>query len=186
MTHHACTCHIQHKEYCQISSVQLLSRVQLFATPWTAARQASLAFTISRSLPRCMSIELAISSSVVTFFCLHSFPASGSFLMSWLLTSGGQSTGASASASFVPVNVQGWFSLRLRGLISLHSKGLWRVFSSTTVWKHQFFSAQPSWSTLKYTVIGLPWWSSGKDSALPMQGAWVLSLVRELDLTCCN
>ena len=76
-----------------------------------------------------------------------SFLASGSFPMSRLFTSGGQSIGASASASVLPMNTQGWFPFGLTGLISLLSKGLSRIFSSTTVWKHQFFSAQPSlWS----------------------------------------
>ena len=89
-----------------------------------------------------------ISSSVVPFsFCPQSFPASGSFLMNQVFTSGGQSTGASVSASVLPMNIQGWFPLGLTGWISLQSKGLSRVFSSTTVQKHQFFSAQPSlWS----------------------------------------
>ena len=89
-----------------------------------------------------------ISSSAVPFSsCLKSFPASGSFPMSQLFTSGGQSIGASTSASVLPINIQSWFPLGLTGLISLQSKGLWRVFSSTTVWKHQFFNTQPSlWS----------------------------------------
>ena len=88
-----------------------------------------------------------ISSSVVPFStCPQSFPASGSFPMSWLFTSGGQSIGASASASVLPKNNQGWFPLWLTGWIFLQSKGLSRVFS-TTVQKHQFFSTQPSlWS----------------------------------------
>ena len=84
----------------------------------------------------------AISSSVTLFFCLQSFPASGSFLMTWLFTSGGQRI--RASASVLPMNIQGWFSLGLTGLISLLSKGLSGVFSSATVRKHQFFSTQPS------------------------------------------
>ena len=90
-----------------------------------------------------------ISSSFVPFFsCCHSFPTSGSFLMNLLNASGGQSIGTSASASVLPMNIQGWFPLGLTGLISLPSKGLSRIFSSTTVQKHQFFSAQPSlWST---------------------------------------
>ena len=82
--------------------VQSLSCVQLFVTPWTAARQASLSFTISWSLLKLISIESdnpTISSSVIPFSCLQSFPASGSFLTSRLFTSGGQSIGASASAS---------------------------------------------------------------------------------------
>ena len=89
-----------------------------------------------------------ISSSVIPFSsCLQSFPASGSFLMRQLFASGGQSIGASASAWLLPVNIQGWFPLRLTGLISLLFKGLSRVFSSTTVQKHQFFGTQSSlWS----------------------------------------
>ena len=84
-----------------------------------------------------------ISSFVAPFFCPQSFPASGSFPMGRLL-SGGQSIGASALASVLPVNIQGWFLLGLTGLISLQSKGLSSVFSSTTVQKHQFFGTQPS------------------------------------------
>ena len=80
-----------------------------------------------------------ISSSVALFFCLQSFPASGSFPMSWLFTSGGQSTGASALSSVLPMSIQSWYPLWLIDLISLLSKGLSRVFSSTTVWKHQYF-----------------------------------------------
>ena len=84
-----------------------------------------------------------ISSSVALFSsCLQSFPASGSFPMSQLFVSGSQSIGVSASV--FPMSIQGWFPIRLSGLISLQSKGFSRVFSSTTVWKHQFFSAQPS------------------------------------------
>ena len=88
---------------------------------------------------------LIISSSEAPFsFCLQSFPASGSFPMSQLFASGGQSIGASASTSVLPMNIQGWFPLGLTGLISLQSKGLSRVFSSTTIRKHQFFSTQLS------------------------------------------
>ena len=88
-----------------------------------------------------------ISSSVTPFSCPQSFPASGSFLVSQHFTPDGQSIGASASASVLPVNILGWVPLGLTGLISLQSKGLSRVFSNTTVQKHQFFGAQPSlWS----------------------------------------
>ena len=88
----------------------------------------------------------AISSSVVPFCsCLQSFPASGSFQMSQFCASSGQSFGASASTSVLPMNIQDWFSLRLTGWISLHSKGLSRVFSNTIVQKHQFLNAQLSW-----------------------------------------
>ena len=90
---------------------------------------------------------LIISSSAAPFsYCRQSFPTSGSFPASQLVSSGGQSTGASVTV--FPMNIQGWFPLGLIGLISLLSKGLSRVFSSTTVWKHQFFSIHPSlWSS---------------------------------------
>ena len=85
------------------------------------------------------------SSSVIPFSsCPQSFPASGSFPVSQLFTLGGQRIGDSASAAVLPMNIQGWFPLGLTGLISLLSKGFLRVFSSTTVQKHQFFSTQPS------------------------------------------
>ena len=85
----------------------------------------------------------AISSPVNPFSpCPQSFPASGSFQMSWIFTSGGQSI--VASASVLPMNIQDWFPLWLTSLISLQSKGLPSIFSSTTIWKHQFFDAQPS------------------------------------------
>ena len=86
-----------------------------------------------------------ISSSVVPFSsCLWSFPASGSFPMSQLFTSGGQSIGVSASASVLPMNIQDWFPLGWTGWISLQSKGLSRIFSNTMIQKHQFFGAQLS------------------------------------------
>ena len=87
----------------------------------------------------------AISSSVVPFSsCPQSLPASESFPMSQLFSWGGQSTGVSASTSVLPMNIQGWFPLGWTGWISLQSKGPSRVFSNTTVQKHQFFGAQPS------------------------------------------
>ena len=99
----------------------------------------------SNSCPLSWWCYITISSPAVPFsFCLQSFPASGSFLMSWLFPSGGQSIGASASASILPMNIQGWFPLRLIDLTSLQSKGLSIVFSSTKIWKQQFFGAQPS------------------------------------------
>ena len=139
-------------QFSSVQSVQLLSCVQLFVTPGTAARQASLSITNSRSSPNPMSIESlvdgcypTISSSVVLFSsCLQSFPASESFPMSPLFTSGGQSIGVSASASILPMNTQDWSPLGWTGWISLQSKGLSRVFSNTTVQKHQFFGAQLS------------------------------------------
>ena len=98
----------------------------------------------SNSCPLSRWCYLAISSSVTLFFCLQSFPASGSFPMSQLFALASQSIGALASASVSPMSIQGWFPLRLISLISSLSKGLSRVFSSTTVQKHQFFSPQPS------------------------------------------
>ena len=85
-----------------------------------------------------------ISSSVILFSCPQSFPASGSFPMSQLFTSGGQSIKVSASASVLPMNTQDWSPLGWTGWISLQSKGLSRVYSNTTVQKHQFFGAQLS------------------------------------------
>ena len=85
-----------------------------------------------------------ISPSITLFFCLQSFPASGSFPMNRLFAPSVQSIGNSASASVLLMSIQGWFPLRLTGLISLLSKRLSRVFSSTTIWKHQFFGSLPS------------------------------------------
>ena len=134
--------------------VQLLSLVQLFATPWTAGCQASLSLTTYRGLhyPLNQWCHPIISSSVIPFSsCLQCFPASSGKDLSRVFShesvlqvaSGGQSIGASASASVLAMNIQGWFPLGLIDLISLLSKGLSRVFSSATAWKHQFFSAQP-------------------------------------------
>jgi len=128
--------------------VPSLSRVWLFVTPWTATCQASLSFTIFWSLLKLVSIELMRLSNYLMLCtslssCLN-LSQHQSFPMSQCFASGGQSIGASASASVFPMNTQGWFPLELTGWISLQSKGLSRVFFSTTVWKHQFFSAQPS------------------------------------------
>ena len=99
----------------------------------------------SDSRPSSQWCHPAISSSVVPFSsCLQSLPASESFPMSQLFTWGGQSTGVSALASFLPKQSQGWSPLEWTGWISSQSKGLSRVFSNTTVQKHQFFGAQPS------------------------------------------
>ena len=108
------------------------------ATPWTAARQTPLSFTISWSLLKLMSIESVMPSNHHIPCCplsshLQSFPASGSFKMSQFFTSGGQSFGASASASVLPVNIQDWFPWGLTGLISLLSRGLARVLLQTFV-----------------------------------------------------
>ena len=136
--HGPCTVHTTPHCGCHMlfSSVQSLSHVRLFATPWITACQASLSITNSRSSHRLMSMESvmhpAISSSVVPFSsCPQSLPALESFPMSQLFESGSQSTGVSA-------NIQDWFPWGLTGLISLHSKGFSRVFSNTTVQEHQF------------------------------------------------
>ena len=93
----------------------------------------------ANSCPLSQWCYLTISSSVTPFSsCPWSFPVSGSLSMSQLFPLGRQSTGASASASVLPMNIQGWFPLGLIGLISMLFKGLSRVFSSTTIWKHQF------------------------------------------------
>ena len=98
-----------------------------------------------------------ISSSFIPFSsCLQSCPASGSFPMNQFFPSGGQSIGTSASAAVLPMNIQDWFHLGLTGLISLQPKGLSRVFSNTTVQKHQFFSAQPSLWSNSHIHIWLP------------------------------
>ena len=130
-----------------IGSVQFSRSVMSnSATTWIIARQASLSITNSRSSdsrPSSQWCYPAISSSVVPFFsCPQSLPAPESFPMSQLFARGGQSTGVSALASFLPKKSHGWSS-EWTGWISLQSKGLSRVFSNTTVQKHQFFGAQP-------------------------------------------
>ena len=125
------------------TSVQSLSRVQVFATPWIPARQASQSITNSRvhsdSRPSSQWCYPAISSSVVPFSSFpQSLPASESFPMSQLFAWGSQSTGVSALASFLPKISQGWSPLEWTDWISLQAKGLSRVFN-TTVQKHQFF-----------------------------------------------
>ena len=133
----------------EVSSVQSLSCVWLFATPWIAARQTSLSITNSWSslklIPSSWWCHPAISSSVIPFSsCPQSLPGSGSFPMTQLFACGGQSIGVSASASVLPMNIQAWYPLGWTGWISLKSKGLSRVFSNTTVQKHQFFGTQLS------------------------------------------
>ena len=131
------------------SSVQLLSYVRLFATPQTAAKQASLSITTPRvhsnSYPSSRWCHPAISSSVIPLSsCPQSFPASGYFPKSQFFTSGRQSIGDSASTSVLPMETQDWSPLGWTGWISLQFKGLSRVFSNTTVQKHQFFGTQLS------------------------------------------
>ena len=134
------------------SSVQSLTHVRLFAIPWTAACQASLSISNSWSLPKLMSIESVMPSNhlIPCRPLLHLssiFPSIRVFLNEQLFVSDGQSIRALASASVLSMNIQDWFPLGWTGLISLLSKGLSRVFSNTTVQKHQFFGTQPSlWS----------------------------------------
>ena len=135
------------------SSIQLLRRVQLFLTPWTTAHEASLSITNSQSLLKLISIKSVMPSNHLILCCPLLLPSiflpSGSLQVSQFFISGGQSIGisASASASVLPMNIQDWFPLGLIVWVSLQSKGLSRVFSNTTVQKHQFFGAQLSlWS----------------------------------------
>ena len=138
-----------------ISSVQFSCSVMSNSLwpPWTAECQASLSITNSQSLLKLMSIELVMPSNHLILchprLLLPSiFPESGSFQKNQFFTSGSQSIGASTSASVLPMNIQGWFPLGLTGLTCLKSKRLSRVFSRTTVQKHQFFSTQPTlWSS---------------------------------------
>ena len=133
----------------RFSSVWLLSCIWLFVTPWTSAHQTSLSITNCRSSPKFMSIESVMPSNHLIIchplLLLPSiFPSIRVFSMSQLFTSSGQSIGVSASALVLPMNIQDWLPLGWTGWISLQSKGLSRVFSNTTVQKHQFFGTQLS------------------------------------------
>ena len=129
--------------------VQLLSHVRLFANPWITACQA---LPVHHQLPESTQTHVhGVSGAIQPSHPLSSpsppapnLPASESFPMSQLFTWGGQSIGGSALASFLPMNTQDWSPLEWTGWISLQTKGLSRVFSNTTVQKHQFFGAQPS------------------------------------------
>ena len=143
-----------------ISSVQSLSRIGLFATPWIAHTRppwpSPTPGVYSNSRPSSQWCHPTISSPVVPFSsCPQSFPASGSFQMSQLFSSGGQSTRVSISASDLPVNTQDWSPLGWPGWISLQSEGLSRVFSNTTVQKHQFFGCQLSSQMLTHDAYSL-------------------------------
>jgi len=161
--------------------VQSLSHVQLSTTPWTAAYQASVSFTSSWSLLKLMSIESVMPSNHLILcppflLLLSIFPSIRSLPMSWLFASGGRSIGASASASVLPMNIQGWFPWGLTGLISLLSKGLSRVFSSITIQKHQFFGTQHSlWSNFH-----IHRWLLEKPQLWPLLRKWCLCF-----LLCC-
>jgi len=166
----------------QIVVVQLLSYIQLFTTPETATCQASLFFTIFLSLLKLIHwVGDAIQTShPVTPFssCPQYFPASGSFPMSQLFESGGQSTEASASALVLPMNIQGWFPSGLTGLISLQSKGVSRVFSSTTVHSSKASILQRSFF---FTVqLSHLYMTSGKTIPLTIWGKWNRERLRNI------
>ena len=135
-------------KYTSFIFVQLLSHVQLFATPWTAAHQASLSFAVSQSLLKLMSFESVMPSNHLIFYCpllllLSIFPSIRVFSNESVLSIRWPKYW-SFSFSISPSNeYSGLFPLEWTGWISLQSKGLSRVFSSTTIRKHQFFSAQP-------------------------------------------
>ena len=142
-------CYINSVQFSSVSSVQFSCSV-IFDSLWPHGLQharppcpSPTPRVYSNSHPLSQRCNPTISSSVVPFSsCLQSFPASGSFQMSQFFASGGQSIGVSALTSVLPMNIQGWFPLGWTGWISLQSKGLSRVFSNTTVQKHQFFSSQ--------------------------------------------
>ena len=158
--------------YCQISFSQLFLALLLFSHSvvsdflWlhrlqhTGLPHPSLFLrACSNSCPLSQWCHPIISSSVNPFSsCLQSFATSSFFPVSWFFTIGGQSIGTSTSALVLPVNIQGWFPLRLTGLISLKFKGLSRVFSSTTVWKHQFLGAQPSFFLVFIYTLCIYFW----------------------------
>ena len=166
----------------QFSSVQSLSSVWLFATPQTAAHQASLSITNSRSLLKLMPIEFMMPSNHLILCHLllllpsispiiRVFSNESALHISW--------PNIGTSNEYIPMNIQDWFPLWLTGLISLLSKRLPRVFSNTTVWKHQVFGIQPSlWfnSHSRTWLLKKPYlWLHG-----PLSAKWCLCF-----LTCC-
>ena len=130
-------------------SVQWLSRIQLFATPWTTACQSSLSSANSRRFLKFMSIQSVMPSNHLILCCPLSlppsiFPSIRVFSSESVLRIRWPKYGVSASASILPMNIQDWFPLGWAGWISLQSKGLSRVFSNTTIQKHQFLGTQLS------------------------------------------
>ena len=169
-------------DWVQFSSVQLLSHVWLFATPWIAACQASLSITNSPTSTKLMCVESVIPSSYLILClplssCPQSLPESGSFPMSQLFTWGAQSIGVSASASVLPMNTQDWSPLGWTGWISLQSKGLVRVFSSTTVQKYQFFGKYKSKSQWDKIILKQNVTSFGEELVEKLE---CLSLLEEM------
>ena len=137
------------KIFLSVSSVQSLSHVWVYVTPWTAVHRPPCPSPTPRvysdSCPLSQWCHPIISSCVVPFSSrLQSFPASESFPVSQFFASDGQSIGVSPSTSVLSMNIKDWFPLGWTGWISLESKGLSRVFSNTTVQKHQFFDTQLS------------------------------------------
>ena len=128
-----------------VIGVRSPSHVWLFAIPWLQHTRSPCPSPSPEVCPSSCPLHQwfypAISSSDALFLCPHSVPVSGTFPKNWLFTSGDQNTEASASASVLPISIQGWFPLRLTDLNSLLSKGLSRVFSSTAIRRHQFFGA---------------------------------------------
>ena len=160
-----------------------VSRVWLFANPWTAPCQSSLSFTVSWSLFKFMPIELVMASnhlllclSLLLLLLPWIFPSIRVFSNELALRIRCPKYWASPSASVLPMSIPGWFPLGLISLIALQSKGLSRVFSSTTVQKHQFFDTQPSlWSNahIRTWLLEKPWlllmWSTGYGHDKPLQ-----------------
>ena len=147
--------------------VQLLSHVWLFATPWTTAHQASQSFTISLSFYKLMSIESVMPPNDLILCCPlllqpSVFPSIRVFPSESALSSGGQTIGVSASALVLPMNTQYWFPLGWAGLISLQSKELSRIFSSTAIQKHPF-------SVFFIVQLSHPCMTNGKTIALAIQ-----------------
>ena len=129
-----------------VAVLQSPSCVQLFAISWTAAHQVPVPHHLlmfAQVHVHCISDAIQPSPDVLFSFCLQSFPASETFLMSQLFASDDQNTGASASATVLSMIIQGWFPLGLTGLTSSLSKGLSGVFSTTKIQRHQFFGALP-------------------------------------------
>ena len=162
----------------EIVVVQSRSHVRLFVISWTAACWACLSSTVYCSLLKLVSIELMMTSNRLVLYCplpllLSIFPASRSFPMSWFFTSGGQSIGALASTSVLPMNIQGRFLLGLTGLV-FQSKGLSRVFSNTTVRSHQFFCYLVGFSCSYYSSINREF-----ETKYPQQGSMVERTVPE-------
>ena len=163
-----------------LSSVQSLSHIWFFATPWTAAWQASLSIINSWSLLKLIFIELVMPSNHFVLCCPlllppSIFPSIRVFSNKSVLRISGQNIGVSASASALPMNIQDWFPLGWTGWMSLVSKGLSKVFSNTAVQKHQFFTAQLS----LYSNSHIHTWLLEKSIALTSQSFFgkVMSLL---------